>query len=153
MTTKLSSMTSQTKLSSSTTRLVTHTMTTLQLVTWITHEPVVTPCATLVADTWLVTTRTRQTSVFPLTAPTTDTRPSQQVSSPLPTLPKLSLEPPTAVQQDTTVHTATTGTNTRLDVTQTSICHPASSSTTSRSPLTVTIATTDSVSAVSVTST
>ena len=153
MTTKLSSMTSPTKLSSSTTRPVTHTTITQLLVTWITHEPVVTPCETLVADTWLVTTRTRQTSVFPLTVPTTDTRPSQQVSSPLPTLPKLSLEPPTVVQQDTTVHTVTTGTNTRPDVTQTSICHQASRLTTSRSPLTVTTATTDSASVVSVTST
>ena len=56
-------------------------------------------------------------------------------------------------QQDTTVLTATTGTNTRLDVTQTSICHPASSLITSRSPLMATTAMTVSVLDETVTST
>ena len=57
------------------------------------------------------------------------------------------------VQQDTTAHTATTGTNTRPDVTQTSICHLASSLITSRSPSMVTTAMTVSVSDETVTST
>ena len=141
------------RLNSNTIQLATLTTIMQLLVTWTIHEPEATQCETLVAATWLETIHTLRISVSQLTETTTDTSPSQQASSPLPTLQKSSLDRPMDSQQVTTVPTATTGTNTKRDVTQTLTCHLASRLTTSRSPLTETTATIDSALAATVTST
>ena len=146
-------MTLQTRSNSSTIPRVTHITTMLPLDTWTTPEQRVTPCETLVADTWLGTTLTPRTSVSQLTETTTATSPSQQESSQSQTLLRSSLVRPTDNQLVTTVHTVTTGTSTRPDVTQTSTCHLVSSLTTSRSLSMEMTATIDCESAVTVTST